>query len=480
MNKIIASFLILLVTTGVWAQNHEYTFTEVLGKEDNQIVKAVFENNYKTFIIKRIEDNKTDFVLDILDSSNKFIVSYPFQLPVSEIKKMGVVQGKLVVFGVLEEGTTDVLKLFNIDDETGAYEEKTLSTIKARGGYRTEYDVSISPNGKYFSMIGSQAYEERHKEIINIAIYDSLQNEVYSDDMLTNLESSKRRYNVLVCNNNGLNYIVKKDRVKNKNNYYVFTISKSGEQEYTEVRLRARQIVDAEYALDVNGYLYLVGFYSSPMTFNFEGLFMAKFQETSSATFTKEYLLNANVIETFKSKKEIKDYGYGLDFFSSKNLVFSDDKNMMFMAEHHSVIKDGKNGPEDYRKGFVLFNLDVNGGFRFSTPVITEQTDGTTMGYWSSAYLLNNSGNPIVYLNRIGDGAKSAKSSEQKNSGVPIEVLVFKKSGAYESAYPQFEMPLSQYCLNSDFKNKTTKTIVCFESLDRKAFTFGILKPTDE
>jgi hypothetical protein len=230
----------------------------------------------------------------------------------------------------------------------------------------------------------------------------------------------------------------------------------------------------------VQGNLLLAGLYSSPVLFNFEGLFIAKYQEKSTATFTKEYMLNANVVETFKSKKEIKDYGFGLDYFSGSSLVFIDDKNMMLMAEHHSVIKDSKNDPEDYRKGFVLFNLDVNGGFKFSTPVITEQTDSETMGYWSSNYLLNNKGRPVVYLNRIGNGAKSAKSSEQINSGFPVESLMFDKSGAYESAYPIFELEMLHYCVNTNFNNKTNKSIICFESLDRKAYTFGILKSTDE
>lgn len=479
MNKIVAFFFFIgLVSTH--AQGPSFEYTKVLSKQSNEVVSSVFENDVNTFIIKRIEDNKTDIVLDLLDSNNQFITSQTFNFPITRIKKVGVVQNGLVVFGVLQEGDTDALKIFNIDIESGTYEEKVLMKLKAIGGYRTAYDVSISPNGKYFSLIGSHAYSQKAKEIIDIAIYDSLQNEVYTDEMLTTIPSAKRRHNVLVCNNQGFNYLVKKDRIKNKNNYYVYTVSKSGEQEHGAVRLKSRQIVDAEYSLDRDGNLILAGFYSSPISFNFEGLFIMKFQETTTPTFTKEYLLNANVVEAFKSKKQIKDYGYGLDYFKCKNLTFVNEKNMMLVSEHHSVKKDGKNGPEDYRKGFVLFNIDINGGFKFSTPVITEQTDGKTMGYWSSNYLLNNDGIPVVYLNRIGDGAKSAKSSAQEQAGIPVEALMFSKSGTFESTYPKFETPLSQYCLRSGLKNKTNKSIICFESLDRKAYTFGILKSTDE
>lgn len=480
MNKIVTFLFLFLPISYAIGQVPDFEYTEVLSKESNQTIQSVFENENKTFVIKRIADSNTEIVLDVLDSNFQFIVSHSFKFPITKIKKIGVIKNELVVFGVLEEGTSDVLMMFNLNDVKGTYEEKTLMTLPARGGYRTAYDVAIAPNGKYFSMIGSQAYEERRTEIINIAIYDSLQKEIYKDELLTTIESSKRRHNVLVCNNKGFNYIVKKDRVKNKNDYYIYTVSSAGEQEHSEIRLRSRQIVGADYTLDADGSLYLAGFYSSPFAFNFEGLFITKYQEQATASFTKEYLLNANVVEAFKSKKEIKDYGYGLDYFSSKCLVFTDAKNMMLLAEHHAVIKDGKNGPEDYRKGFVLFNLDVNGGFKFSTPVITEQTDETDKGYWSSVYLLNNAGSPIVYLNRIGDGAKSARSSDQTNSGVPVESLVFAKSGAFESSYPQFDLPLSEYCLNSTLKNNTSKSIICFESLDRKAYTFGILKSTDE
>ncbi len=480
MNIFNTLIFLILPVLAVLGQDLNFVYSDVLKKESNEIVRNLYEIENQLLVIKRIEDNKTDFVLDVLDSNLQLQFSHAVNLPITKIKKIGAIQNELVVFGELEEGPSDLLKMYTLNIENGSFEEKTLMTLVANGGYRTSYDVAIAPNGKYFSVIGSEAYMEKRKEIINIAIYDSLHQVVYKEAKLTTIESSKRRHNVLVCNNNGFNYIIKKDRVKNKNNYYIFTISKSGIQENSSIRLKSRQIVDAEYALDVDGNLLLAGFYSSPVTFNFEGVFTAKYQEKAAATFTKEYLLNANVVEAFKSKKEIKDYGYGLDYFSGNSLVFTDDKNMMLIAEHHSVIKDGKNGPEDYRKGFVLINLDVNGGFKFSTPVVTEQTDGKTMGYWSSNYLLNNDGTPVIYINRIGNGAKSAKSSTQEKSGLPVEAMVFAKSGAFESTYPVFNLEMFQYCVNTNFRNKTTKSIICFESLDRKAYTFGILKSTDE
>jgi hypothetical protein len=480
MNKFNALILLILPAFIMLGQAPKFSFSDVLEKESNETVRSIFEKDNQFLVVKRIEDNKTDFVFDVLDSAFHIVKSHSIKLPVTKIKKIGFVQNQLTVFGKVEDGNSDLLKMFAINELDGTFKEETLMTLPANGGYRTSYDVAISPNRKYFSLIGSHAYMEKRKEIINVAIYDSTKSIVFEDEMLTTIETSKRRHKVLVCNNNGFNYIIKKDRVKNKNNYYIYTVSGSGNQEHAPIRLKSRQIVDAEYVLNADGELLLAGFYSSPVSFNFEGLFISKFQEKATATFTKEYFLNANVVEAFKSKKEIKDYGYGLDYFSGSSLTFIDEKNMMLIAEHHSVNKNSKNGPEDYRKGFVLFNLDVNGGFKYSTPVITEQTDGKTVGYWSSPFLLNNEGKPVVYINRIGDGAKSAKSSEQENGGLPIESMVFSKSGAFQSSYPIFEMEMLQYCLNTNFKNKTKKSIICFESLDRKAYTFGILKPINE
>ncbi len=463
----------------VIGQSPNYQFTKLMNKEQNQVVKTAFEIKQNILVVKRIEDNKTDFVLDVLDSNYMYVSSQSFKLPVTKIRKMGVIQNQLVVFGEFENGSLDILKMFVFDNTYSSFVEKELMSLDARGGYRTNYDVSISPSGKYFSMIGSHAYKEKHKEIMSIAMYDSLQNKVFSDDILTTIESSKRRHNVLVCNDNGYNYIIKKERSKNKNNYYLYTVNSTGTKQHETVRLKSRQIVDAEYSLDAAGNLFLAGFFSSPISFNFEGLFVAKYEEKASATFTREYFFNANVVEAFRSKKEIKEYGFGLDYFSAKGLLFTSEKDMILMAEHHSVLKDAKNGPEDYRRGFVMFNLDVNGGFKYGTPVVTEQTDGKTMGYWSSNYMISFEGKPVVYINRIGDGAKSTKSSAQKNSGLPVESMVFANSGNFESSYPDFEMEMLQFCLNTNFKNKTSKTIICFERLDRKAYTFGILKSID-
>ena len=153
MNKIAPLIFFVICITSAVAQLPEFKYTEVFTKEANETVRSVLENEDKTFVIKRIDDNKTDIVLDVLDSNNQFTASFPLKFPITRIKKIGVIQNELTIFGVLEDGSSDILKLFNIDSETGKYEEKIIATLTAFGGYRTSYDVSISPNGKYFSMI---------------------------------------------------------------------------------------------------------------------------------------------------------------------------------------------------------------------------------------------------------------------------------------------------------------------------------------
>jgi hypothetical protein len=480
MTKLLYIIFLQVFFLSAYSQVFEYTYAKNIGKESNETIDLFFEIESHFYIVKRVEESKTDFTLDVVDSNFNLLVQNKISLPVTFIKHFGVLNNEMLVFGVNHTGTEDELIGFTLKDLGKSFSEKTLMSCKNNGGYHTAYDVAVSPNGKYCSIIGSEAYNEKLTEKIYSKLLDENLNEIYNKEMLVSLPSAKKRNNVLRCNDNGFSYIVKKDRVKNSNNYYIYTIAKSGEESHADIRLKSRQIVDAEIILNNDGALIICGFYSSPISYNFEGVFFAKYSESSKCEISKEYMLNSNVVETFKSKKEIKESGFGLDYFRASRLSFIDNKNLVLIAEHHSINKDAKNGPEDVRKGIVALNLDDNGGFKYATPYVTDQTDSESKGYWSSFIMVANKGVQTIYLNRIGEGAKSAKGHEQTLTALPIETLTFDKSGNYVSSYQNFNLNLPSYCLNTTFVDKTSKGIICFESLDRKGYTFGVLKPENE
>ena len=119
MNRIAPFIFFVIYITSALAQTPDFIYTEALSKAANETVRSVFENEDKTFVIKRIDDNKTDIVVDVLDSNYQLNASFLLTFPVTKIKKIGIIQNELTVFGVLQDGSSDILKLFSINSETG-------------------------------------------------------------------------------------------------------------------------------------------------------------------------------------------------------------------------------------------------------------------------------------------------------------------------------------------------------------------------
>ena len=477
----IYKFLFITLLFGVAnvfiGQSSNFGFSNTLDKEANETLKFVFQNENQWFIIKKSDDDKTLFAVDILDSNLTIVTKNKLKLGFDELIKVGFINNNLVFFGSYHDTKTldNQIKVYVINKRLVVEKELSLLDLKSNGGYQPIYDVSIAPNGKYFSVIGSEAYIAKGKETIHTALYDEHFTQIFSTPMYTNLESSKRRYNVLVCNNDGYSYMLKKDRQNNQYHYYMYGFDAAGNSSHIPIHLKSRQIADMTYDLMPSGALIVGGFFSSPLTLNFEGTFIAKYESNTKSSFQKEYFLNESIVATFKSKKEIKDYGFGLDYFKVGKLKFIDDKNIILTAEHHMINKDSKNGNEDYRKGIVVTNFDENGGFKFSAPIVSEQIDSESKGYWSSHQFYGIKNQLFLMLNKLGEGAKSVKNG-QANTIFPIEENVIDGAGSVTSNYPEITISAQNIGLNTTMENKSTVPVICFESKDRKSYTFGVLK----
>jgi hypothetical protein len=272
--------------------------------------------------------------------------------------------------------------------------------------------------------------------------------------------------------------LIKRDRVKSQNAYYLFTFNSAGITDHSSIRLKVRDIADMEYTLDKEGSLYIAGCYTNALIHNFEGMYIGKFESSAKSTFLKEYGFNENVIDAFKSKKDIKDFGFGLDLFKVEKLVSINDQGLVLTLEHHSVLRDSKGGAEDLRTGLVVINFDKYGGFLFAAPYLTQQTDGKTMGYWSSHESFCENDKSVIYLNKIGEGAK--KLTPQTGAGLPLERLVFDAYGTISVSNPQFRVKLQNYAINTNVKNQTDLQIICLENIDRTSYSLGVLKENNE
>lgn len=233
--------------------------------------------------------------------------------------------------------------------------------------------------------------------------------------------------------------------------------------------------MDMRYEIDSLGDLYLAGFYSPPYKNMFEGMYIKKFDHNGMELFSKEYMFNENVITSFNSKKEIKEFGYGLRKFHTSHFAFVNEKNMILEAEHITKHKNKSGDMTHIQDGFVLINFSEKGGFQYSTPVRTQQTDEDHGGYWSSHYHVTFDEKDYIFINVLGDGTKGIKEDLPANALFHTYRITMTKNGIAKKELQSFDVSIQNYALYPDTKNKSRQPLLVVKSKEKDQYAIGML-----
>ena len=96
-----------------------------------------------------------------------------------------------------------------------------------------------------------------------------------------------------------------------------------------------------------------------------------KFDNDLELIHKNQYSLSENIVKTFKSSKEIKETGYGLDKFMVTNFNLDEGGNHFLLAEHLTKL-NSKKDKLWYSKGFILIKFNKNGNYIWGCPVKKE------------------------------------------------------------------------------------------------------------
>jgi hypothetical protein len=422
------------------------------------------------------ELRKNYLKIDRFDTLNNLIGSIEVSVNAQEIVKTVALNNEIIVFTndhILEK-RIDQLSVF-VFDKTGkqTYTE-TLFEQPSNGGYKNNFDISVAPNGQFFAVVCSEAFNEKLNENIHIKILDRSLKVIQSKVIHTPILSDKRRVNIPVVNNLGTVYLLKKYKIKLDNIYQLYSIDKSGVETKTDLKLRIKKIADFTYTLDQEGNLVLGGFYSSIGKINFEGVFIAKYKQNLQNDFLKEYMLNENIVSAFKSKKEIEMYGQGLDNFKVVDCFYLKEDQIVLIADHISSYTDPKEGHRDFRKGFVTISFTSEGGFLFSTPVITDQQDATDKGRWSSYCKFTSEQNIVFWHNVIGPSVKKIKLTGPNRPYLPAQQVMLNNQGILKTTLLEYttEMPSGVLVANAYLNHKSHKYVI-LESSNKERYIIG-------
>ena len=392
------------------------------------------ENNFGLVLGKK--KSKIPYKFIFFDSSLNASTQYDFPFePQSFVESLVVNEQPHLFFSRTNAEGKQELIVQKIDSKGKFLPHFTLTTFNNLGGYKVNYKIAVSEDSKKIVLLVEHPFQKQSHEKITLILFDEQLQLIKIVDKTLDVLCKHKRTNLPIISNNGSVYILKKYFNK-KSQYYIFHLNEN-EVEQAKISLRTRDVVSLRYLVNENGVLNVFGFFKSPIVLNYEGFFSMRYDNSVQPDFRKEFFLPSSIVAKFKSKKEIKNKGFGLDDFKIKRLLTDSSGNFFLIASHHSRFQI-KEGVENYRKGLVVFKFSKAGNYIWSSPFLYNQHELTNRaGLWGSfiSYIDNNELN-IIY-NSVN--YKSKKTEEfQHNSFLSTNSVSFDDMG--RSSTKQFSL----------------------------------------
>ena len=285
-----------------------------------------------------------------------------------------------------------------------------LTKYKNNGGYKTAFKVSVSSDHKKIVVLVEQPFQKDKKEKITLIVFDeTLKLQKITTKTLDVMVKHKRK-NFPIIANDGSVYVLKKFYNKKSQFYIYFFNNETKEQ--AKISLRNRDVISLMYTISDEGVLNVFGFFSSPLHANYEGVFSLRYNKSVHPEFRNEVFLTEKMVHSFKSKKEIKSKGYGLDNFHLKSIIVDSLNNTFLIAEHFKINNE-KNITEHYRKGLIVVRFNKKGNFVWGEPLLLEQHEKyeKKKNSWSSSI-------PFIFNNKLNVIHNSVNYKAKKNDPV--------------------------------------------------------------
>lgn len=475
LNRLLVTSILTSINLLFFGQS--ISWSDAMNLDDFRVSNIYSTSDSTIYVIKQNKEKQQSISYDIFGYDLAKQTSGSVTVEMDAVNKVSLFNDELYVFGVKYHKEKDELVVQKIDQsgkKLGA--PKSLLTCTSNGGYHANFDISLSPRGSFVAIIGTDGYTSDQKEIIHSILFDNEWKEHHHKEVNTSILSEKRTYNAITVNDNGVTYIMKREKKKGADKYYVFCISESGVENHHELHLKSRNIMDVKYDMDTLGNLFLAGFYAPPNKSLYEGFYIKKITPEGTEEFSKEYMFNEDVVMTFSNKKEVKEFGYGLSKFHTSYFSFVNDKSLVLEAEHSTRSKTKDGNFEYINNGFVLINLSEKGGFQYATPINTLQTDDKHNGFWNSHCHVNYMDQDLIYLNLLGDGAKGVKEDLPSNAHLHTFQIKLTSNGIEKRELQNFDVSVEDFAIYPDYKNYSSLPLLIVKSKNQDQYAIGLLE----
>ena len=353
------------------SQKLNLSFTQhVPFSKDYKPLSCISYKSNNILFQKKINSKSCDLKVNIFDSHLDEVNHFNVLLKDENFIAIRHIFGEIYLFTSFNNSVETILKCRVLDINSNFLPPKNLFTEKNKSGHVSNYIlVGKTFENKFHFLVELPFQNGKREDIRSITIDNKLNivNEVYNK--LDLLFASKRNNKVLLSNN-GVVYLLKKFWKKG-NHFYIYKLGQEIIAE-VQIKLNNRKIAALDYFFNSADELVIAGFYSSHIRFNYEGFFLHRYDENLNLVHKNQYLLTENIVQAFKSSKEVKESGFGLDKFIIKDFSLDSTGNYYLLSENiaKTTIKE-----ETYwvSSGFFVIKFNINGNFIWGSPVPLNQ-----------------------------------------------------------------------------------------------------------
>ena len=353
------------------SQKLNLSFTQhVPFSKDYKPLSCISYKSNNILFQKKINSKSCDLKVNIFDSHLDEVNHFNVLLKDENFIAIRHIFGEIYLFTSFNNSVETILKCRVLDINSNFLPPKNLFTEKNKSGHLSNYILGEKTFENKFHFLVELPFQNGKREDIRLITIDNklnIVNKVYNK--LDLLFASKRNNKVLLSNN-GVVYLLKKFWKKG-NHFYIY---KLGQEIFSEVQIKLnnRKIAALDYFFNSADELVIAGFYSSHIRFNYEGFFLHRYDENLNLVHKNQYLLTENIVQAFKSSKEVKESGFGLDKFIIKDFSLDSTGNYYLLSENiaKTTIKE-----ETYwvSSGFFVIKFNINGNFIWGSPVPLNQ-----------------------------------------------------------------------------------------------------------
>lgn len=338
--------------------------------KDYKPYSCISYNSNNILFQKKINSTSCDLKVNIFDSHLDDVNHFNVLLKDENFLGIRHIFDEIYLFTSFNNGVETILKCRVLDITSNFQSPKNLFSEKNKSGYPSNYILGEKTFENKFHFLVELPYQNGRQEDIRTITIDNkfnIVNEVYNK---LDLLFTSKRDNKILLSNNGVVYMLKKFWKKG-NNFYIYKLGQDIISE-VQIKLNNRKIAALDYFFNSKNELVISGFYSSPIRFNFEGFFLLRYDEDLQLVHKNQYSLTENIVKAFKSSKEIKESGFGLDRFIITDFSLDSIGNYYLLSENISktTIKE-----ETYwvSNGFFVVKFNKNGNFIWGSPVSLNQ-----------------------------------------------------------------------------------------------------------